>query len=453
MEVPRLNYSDEFVKTLYTLSRKEITPELQAEARKCLLDGLGSLYGGMELMRKHVDAYLDQLPEVPGGASVIGHGRRASMQDAALTNALSLHVLDMDDGHRFSTVHLAASVLPAILAVGECRDLSMDDLIRALLVGYETGIRMGRCIQPANRARGFHSSGTAGTLGAAMAVAALLDFTQEEMKDALAAACTSAAGSLEVMENVSTLKPFNPARACHAGITAALIARSGLKSPMDPLDGKFGFLRAMGETSNREVLTLAFDPGWNIRGCYHKIHAACRHTHAPVDGVLAIRAQADFRPEDVESVLVEMYGQGIKGHNYSMISTPLEAKMSIPYAIACALVTGSCGMTAFSEKNIRDPEIQRILQSVRVVEDPSYTAIVPMRRPARVTLTLRDGRSYTEDVQYAMGEPENPMTEEAFLGKFRDLAKVGGKSREEAERVIDAALHFEGSVREFIRML
>ncbi len=453
MEVPKLNYSDEFVKTLCTLSHAEITPDLKAEARRCLLDGLGSLYGGVELMRKHVDAYLDQLPEVPGGATVIGHERRASMQDAALTNGLSLHVLDMDDGHRFSTVHLAASVLPAILAVGECYDLSMDDLVRGLLAGYETGIRMGRCIQPANRARGFHSSGTAGTLGAAMAVAALLDFTQEEMKDALAAACTSAAGSLEVMENVSTLKPFNPARACHSGITAALIARSGLRSPLDPLDGKFGFLRAMGETANREVLTLGFDPGWNIKGCYHKIHAACRHTHAPVDGVLAIRAQADFRPEDVESVLVEMYGQGIKGHNYTMISTPLEAKMSIPYAIACALVTGSCGMTAFSEKNIRDPEIQRILQSVSVVEDPSYTAIVPMRRPARVTVTLRDGRSYTEDVQYAMGEPENPMTEEAFLGKFRDLASVAGKSEEESGRVIDAALHFEGSVREFVRML
>ncbi|MBR3437555.1 MAG: MmgE/PrpD family protein, partial [Lachnospiraceae bacterium] len=86
-------------------------------------------------------------------------------------------------------------------------------------------------------------------------------------------------------------------------------------------------------------------------------------------------------------------------------------------------------------------------------EDPNYTAIVPMRRPARVTITLRNGRSFTEDVQYARGEPENPMTEEAFLGKFRDLASVAGKSEEESGRVIDAALHFEGSVREFIRML
>ena len=448
-----LNYSDEFIKTLYTLSHAEITPELKAEARRCLLDGLGSLYGGMEIMRGRVDNYLDQLPECPAGATVIGHGRRASMQDAALSNALALHALDMDDGHRFSTVHLAASVLPAVLAVGECFDLTMDDLIRGLLAGYETGIRMGRCIQPANRARGFHSSGTAGTLGAAMGVAAALNFTEEQMKNALAAAATSAAGILEVMENTSTLKPFNPARACHAGITAALIALSGFQSPIDPLGGKFGFFRCMAENVNREVLTLGFDPGWNITGCYHKIHAACRHTHAPIDGVLAIKAREHFRPEDVESILVEMYGQGIKGHDYTTINTPLEAKMSIPYGIACAIVTGSCGMTAFTEENITNAEIQRILHAVTVKEDPNFTAIVPMRRPARVTIILRDGRSFTEDVQYAMGEPENPMTEETFLGKFRDLALSGGKSHEDLECVIDAALHFEGSVREFVRML
>ena len=233
--VAAYNYSDEFVKTLYELSHGEISEEIRTEARRCLLDGLGSLYGGLPLMKERVDAYLDQLPEVPGGASVIGHDRRASMQDAALANGLSLHVLDMDDGHRFSTVHLAASVIPAVLAVGEVYALPMEDMIRGILVGYETGIRMGRCIQPANRARGFHSSGTAGTLGAAMGVAAMLDFSREEMKNTLAAACTSAGGILEVMENVSTLKPFNPARACHAGITAALIAKSGFKSPVDPL--------------------------------------------------------------------------------------------------------------------------------------------------------------------------------------------------------------------------
>lgn len=451
--VQAYNYSDEFVKTLYELSHREIPEELRTEARRCLLDGLGSLYGGLELMRGRVDAYLDQLPEVPGGATVIGHGRRASMQDAALANGLSLHVLDMDDGHRFSTVHLAASVIPAVLAVGEVYDLSMDDMIRGLLVGYETGIRMGRCIQPANRARGFHSSGTAGTLGAAMGVAAMLDFSREQMKDALAAACTSAGGLLEVMENVSTLKPFNPARACHAGITAALIARSGFKSPMDPLGGAFGYFRAMGDYQSREVLTLANDPNWNIRGCYHKVHAACRHTHAPVDGVLAITAQEHFLPEDVDNVLVEMYGQGIKGHDYRMINTPGEAKMSIPYAVACALVTGSCGMASFTDKNIHDPEIQRILKSVRVVEDPAKTVLVPSMRPATVTVTLRDGRSFTQEIRYAMGEPENPMTEEAFLGKFRDLALSGGKTAEEAGRVIDAALHFEGNVKEFVGML
>ena len=110
-----------------------------------------------------------------------------------------------------------ATVVPAVLSVCEYYDLGMDDLIRGIVIGYETGIRMGNCVQPAHRARGYHSTGTVGTLGAAMAVAATLRFSREEFKAALSAAATSAAGLNEMMENVSTLKPYNPGRACHDG--------------------------------------------------------------------------------------------------------------------------------------------------------------------------------------------------------------------------------------------
>ncbi|MBP5289289.1 MAG: MmgE/PrpD family protein, partial [Clostridia bacterium] len=175
----KINYTEAFVDTLYSFATKPIPEKIKAEARKCLLDCTGSLLGGVPAMRARIDKYLDQQPACPDGALVIGHNRRASLQNAALCNALSMHVLEMDDGHRFSTVHLSATVVPALLAVGEYYGLTMDDLIRGMVVGYEAGIRMGRCVQPAHRARGFHSSGTVGTLGAAMAVAAALKFSRE----------------------------------------------------------------------------------------------------------------------------------------------------------------------------------------------------------------------------------------------------------------------------------
>ncbi|MBP5289249.1 MAG: MmgE/PrpD family protein, partial [Clostridia bacterium] len=387
------------------------------------------------------------------GALVIGHNRRASLQNAALCNAMSMHVLEMDDVHRFSTVHLSATVVPALLAVGEYYDLTMDDLIRGMIVGYEAGIRMGRCVQPAHRARGFHSSGTVGTLGAAMAVAAALKFTREEMKCALSAAATCAAGLNEMMQDVSTMKPFNPARACHDGVTCALIGRSGFVPPYDTISGTFSFLLAMCEKSDPSGLTLAGDPDYNITGGYHKTHAACRHTHAPVDGALGALRQAGLSAADVERVEVEMYGQGIKGHDLTDINTPGEGKMSVPFCVALALVRGIAGITGFTQENVDDPEIRRLCRATTVREDPEMTAMVPKRRPARVTLVTKDGKRVTFDVPYAVGEPENPMSLDDFKAKFVDLASYGGKTKEQAARLADFVLTHSGAVADFIAAL
>ena len=111
-----INYTDAFVDTLYTLATRPLPEEIRTMARLCLLEGTGCLLGGVPAMRDRIDKYLDFQPACPDGPTVIGHGRRASLQNAALCNALSTHVLEMDDGHRFSTVHLSATTIPALLA-------------------------------------------------------------------------------------------------------------------------------------------------------------------------------------------------------------------------------------------------------------------------------------------------------------------------------------------------
>lgn len=447
------NYTDIFVNTLYTMANREIPAEVAAEARKCLLDGMGTMIGGTRQMAERVNRYLDLQPAVPDGPSVICMGRRASLQNAALLNAMSLHVFDMDDGHRFSTVHLAATVVPAVLSVCEYYDLGMDDLIRGIVIGYETGIRMGNCVQPAHRARGYHSTGTVGTLGAAMAVAATLRFSREEFKAALSAAATSAAGLNEMMENVSTLKPYNPGRACHDGITAALIGKAGFTGPYDALSGTFSFFRAMAETVKPEVLDLANDDRWNIMGCYHKPYASCRHTHAAIDGALGIRRKYHPDPDAIGKVVVRMYGQGVKGHDYTEIPTPAAGKMSTPFCVGLAFRYGSAGMAAFSEESVRDETVTRICRATEVQPDDAMTALVPKKRPANVTVIMKDGTSFSEQVDYALGEPENPMSVGDFMEKFYDLCAYGGKERSEAGQVAEKILHGAGPVRELMGLL
>ena len=446
------NITDIFTDTLYQLANGPIPEEVMFEARKCVLDLLGSMIGGTAWLKDRLIPYLDLMSEHEG-STVVNMGRQASLQNAVLVNGMCAHVFDMDDGHRFSTVHLASTVVPAVLAVCERFDLNVEDLLRGVIIGYETGIRLGRCLQPSHRNRGFHSSGTIGTLGAAMAVAAAMRFTRAETKAALSAATSSAAGNNRMMLGSSTMKPYNIGRAGHDGITAALIAKAGFVGPENSFEDQFGWLPSMAEKYDVSGLYLENDPNFNILGAYHKPYASCRHTHAAIDGALGVRAEHEVDPAKVERIIVRMYGQGVKGHEFKEIPTAVSGKMSIPFCVALALVKGSAGMRDFSEENIHDPQILDILEKTEVYPDAEMTSWVPKKRAANVEVILKDGTHFLKQVDFAKGEPEIPMTLSDFRTKFTDLACYGGKSEEETEAIAKLVLEGNGKVRELIGKL
>jgi len=446
-----MNLSDKFVHTLFTLYTQPIPAEILAEARKCLLDEVGTMFAGSKLLGEKLNAYLDLFSGEE--VTIVGLGRKASLQNAALVNGISGHAYDFDDGHRFSTVHLGSTVIPAVLAVAEKEGLTMADALRGIVIGYEAAIRMGNCIQPSHRARGYHSSGTVGTIGAAMGVAAALRFTKEQFKATLAAACSSAGGINEMMENVSTMKPYNVGRAAHDGITAAYVSRVGFQGPLDPLEGNFGYMRSVCETYKPEVLTLEYNDGYNITGGYHKPYASCRHTHGAV--YAALRAAndngADWR--EIEAIDVRMYGQGVKGHDHTHIPSMVAGKMSTPFCIGLALKTGKIGISSFTEEFIGDADILDLAKKVTVQADEEMTSWVPKKRAARVTLQMKDGQSHSFQADYALGEPELPMTMDDFRAKTAELATSAGRAEAEIEAIMDMVLTFEGPVSEFMQKL
>ena len=143
-----MNLTDTFIDTLYTLKAQPFPPEVKEETRKCILDQVGVTLAGAKLLEDQLGNYLDLFSGEE--ATVIGLGRKASLQNAALANGISGHAMDYDDGHRFSTVHLGSAVIPAVLAVAEKENLTMDDVIRGIAIGYEAAIRLGNCIQKAD---------------------------------------------------------------------------------------------------------------------------------------------------------------------------------------------------------------------------------------------------------------------------------------------------------------
>lgn len=412
-----VNISETFITGLIKTSQV-IPNEINEQARKVLLDYLGVVAGGLRYLK-------EKQPELVDSAS-----------STAFLNGFAAHVLELDDGHRHGMIHLGASIVSAVLEAGKKDGLKTDDMLRGIVMGYEVAVRCARAIQPGHKVRGYHVSGTCGTIGSAMGIAFACNYNKEQLKSTLACAVSSAAGILEIQEQASELKPYNTARAAYDGVLAAQIGKLGLPGPDDILGGKRGFLAALTDTPKPEFLTDFSEDGYCIEGIYQKVHAACRHCHPAIDATLDMRNNLNLKPDQIEKIEVHTYKLAVGSHDHTEIMGISSAKLSTPYAVALAIVKGSCGYADYTEDNLNDYWIKHLTRKVCVIEDENLTAQSPAIRGAKVTIYLKNGEVYEAPCLYPKGEPENPLTQEELESKFRGLAMYGGLSTEECDEVV-----------------
>lgn len=431
--------TDRFVQYIRSIHKDDITPEVWHQARKVLIDYLCVTIAGAKAFCEKELAYLDSLCE-DGDATIFGLSLKASMQTAALLNGMNAHVIELDDGHRKGALHVGATVFSALLPVAEHEHLSSEDLLYGAIVGYEATIRLACAIQPGNKLRGYHATGTCGTVGAAIGIAAALGFDFEQMKSAVSAAVTSAAGVLEMQEDGSDLKPLNVGRAAMDAVAAAYIGKARFKAPLDAIGGKRGFLKVMTDNPHTEFIT-DFDKNASlaITQIYMKTYAACRHTHPAIEAALALRPKliGSLSSGLVDSIIVEAYKLAVAGHDHTEIKGISSAKMSMPFAVALALTKGSAGMEDFNEANVIDKEILSLARKVKVVENDELSALVPKKRASILKIVMKDGYIHSHRIDYPKGEPENPLTDEELVQKFNSLAMVSGISEENCNKVIE----------------
>jgi 2-methylcitrate dehydratase PrpD len=435
------------------LQSEVIPPEIYSFGQQCVLDYLGVTVAGAHDLRDKLCAYLDGLPDRGGTASVIGLGRRASLADAALLNGIAAHYFELDDGSRFAMVHLAAPVLSALFPVAQAYGLTPERFLRSVIVGYDTTLRLAAAIQPAHKKKGFHATGTCGCIGAAAAVAVALGYDREKIRDTLAAAAASACGLLEMIESGSQLKPFNAGKAAQNAVTAAFVGGAGFSGPADPIGGKRGILGAMGQELDESWFEREGDRRYAIVGIYRKPYASCRHCHSPVEAALTLGQRDAIDCDSIRSIQVDTYGLAVFGHDHRQITGVSDAKMSIPYSVAAALVLGDGGMRAMSETAVRDERILALAQRVSVREEPAYSALAPGKRIAALTVTTADGKEHTCQVTYPKGEPENPMTEQELTEKFTQLAMYGGLSPEQCAQIQDAVTHLGEKFDQLLKII
>lgn len=412
------NITEQFIDGLVALTQP-LGIQAKRQARNVLLDYLGVLAGGRKsLEEKH--------PELISSAP-----------SESFLNGFAAHVLELDDGHRHGMIHLGASIVTAVLDAAKKENLKAEDVLRGIVMGYEVAVRCARAIQPGHKERGYHVSGTCGTIGSAMGIAFANGYSVEQLKSTLACAVSSAAGVLEIQEQASELKPYNVGRAAMAGVVTAQVGKLGLPGPDDILGGKRGFLAAMTGTPKPEFFTDFSKDDYAIMGIYQKVHAACRHCHPAIDATIDMRNDLDLKPEQIDHIEVRTYKLAVGSHDHIDIMGISSAKLSTPYAVALAVVKGSAGYADYNESNLDDYNIKLITRKVKVIEDENLTAQSPTVRGAKVTIYFKDGNVYEAPCLYPKGEPEHPLTKEELELKFRGLAMYGGLTNEDCDEIIE----------------
>jgi 2-methylcitrate dehydratase PrpD len=359
--------------------------------------------------------------ELDHGGARLALGRKATVRAAALINGTAAHTVEVDDIFRDGIYHPGAPTIPAALALAQANGATGEALLRAVIVGYEISTRIGALMGRAHY-KYWHNTGTIGCFGACAAAAELLGLERSKFAHALATVATFSAALQQAFRMDSMSKPLHAGRAAEAGVTAALAAREGVTGSLDVLEGEAGYGRAMGDAPDWERALVTLGRHFHITQMTFKNHACCGHTFAAIDGALAVQSRMGLAAKDIKRVRVGTYKAALDVAHYETPQTPAQARFSLKYVVASALVHGSVRLAASEPARIEDPATRELIQRIDVMVDPQLDAAFPAQRAARVRIESNDGRSEEYLQPTRIGDPDAPLSDDALNGKYLELA-------------------------------
>ena len=413
--------------------------------KAAFLDFFGVTYRGMlekpsKIALKSVVDIFSKNPSSNLNASVIRSTYKTDILNAAFINAISAHVLELDDGHRGAQIHLGAVVFPTALAISEAYDLSGKEFLEAVIVGYEVGILLGKIVNPTHREMGFHTTGTIGAFVSGAVASKLLKFDEEEIMNVLGLCGTQSAGLLESDHTNSMGKPLHVGKAVYNGMLSAFLAKNGFAGSETIFEGNEGFLKTMvfGENYNSDDFSLEEilnDVGRvNVRDIYFKKYPFCRHVHSSIDTALKLKASIGEEYDHIESITVKTYSVASQ-HNNANPQSIGELKQSLPYAVAIALVMGDVDVDVINqlvEYGLLDSyskvdvvnSIKRLVDNMEVVCDEKLNKLYPDKRPSNVIIkfdkNFRNG-VFQNFTLIPKGDFENPFQLRDLIDKFKQI--------------------------------
>jgi 2-methylcitrate dehydratase PrpD len=303
------------------------------------------------------------------------------------------------------------------LATGEWSNRSGREALTTFILGYDVAARIAACLAPRPLA---HQNGQAALLGAVAAGARLRGLNVDETSRALRIGATllltpsytNAVAGATVLNVAGGMSGF-------AGTLAPDLALAGFEAQENAIEEAFSHL--VGDGFQPDTMVEELGKRWEIARNYFRLRACCNPIYAALEALEDALAELRPSPDQIERIDVATYRfasvmRNPEPKNY------FGAKYSLPHAAAAVVVRGNAGYAAFTEAMVHDPIIAALRRRVRISEDPQFTAVAPRLKPARVTITLKDGRQTTRVCESPRGDFQRPYQEAEVRGKFRDLA-------------------------------
>jgi 2-methylcitrate dehydratase PrpD len=439
-------------------------PKAVDEAKRCLIDGFGVVIAGATvhgsaIVREHIKRSGRQ-----SGATILGPEKLvATAAHAALANGASGHAMDYDDTQLSTTpdrvfgllTHPTVPVLAAALAVGERLNVSGRTFLEAFLVGFEVECKIAEAITPDHYLRGFHSTGTIGTFGAAASAAKLLTLTPPQLAHALGIAASMSSG---IRVNFGSMtKPLHAGRAAENGVNAAELASLGFTAGDEPLDGEWGFFQVLGGGADLpRILPMLGNPFSIVGpGVSVKPYPCGSLGHPTMDAMLKLVTDHDVKPEQIGRVRVRAGSNILNPLRYKTARTELEAKFCLPFMMSAIVLRRRAGIREFTDDFVASAPVQAMMTKVDTVFDQQIEARGFDKMRSIVEVDLIDGRKLSQpsDERYR-GGPEKPFTRAELHDKFTDCASLV-LSAERIKRAVEAIESVDrlASVRDLVAAL
>ena len=453
-----MSLARQFAERITALGYADLPPEAVYWSKVAVLDTVGvTLAGAVEAPPRILSDVLG-LQADAGPCLVLGTNLRASHLDAALVNGTASHALDFDNTSNTMAGHMSAAMIPALVAAGEAFGASGSDILLAHSVGFEVGASLGHGLNFYHHEKGWHPTSTLGVFAVTAACARLLKLSVAQTETALALATSLAAGT---KANFGTMaKPLHAGQCARGGLMAALLARKGFTANPDAFEHRQGFFNVFNGPGNFDAARIL--ENWSqpldltAPGACYKQYACCAGAHAAIDAsLMLVREHGLFAADSIARIDTWTAARRLAHTNRPAPNSALDAKFSVQYCVACALLHGKIVFEHFEGDAWRDPVVHGLLPRIHAAPFTAAQFPPDNHNGAEIEVTLVDGRTYSAKVERALGRTaQNPIPLEQLQAKFEDCAL-----RVLTPEAVRAAVHmideFEelDSVREFTALL